>query len=253
MELVKQKDFTLKRAAAIAVLFAGAVGGRIFWISQVRAQWGDESLYTWLSGNLATAQSSLAAPLHGAPLHGAIAPLFPVVAGWIAQALASLGMSGPTALELGSALVYVLFGGLLVAPVYGIARRMGGEAIAAGAGLATVIYPATIGGFPRVGAMAEPMYLLLVAAAWYFLLVAVDEHVLWPAALGGLFVGLAFLTRPEALLYLAFALGLLLVATWLSRKSSFAFRRVAANAGIALVMFSLIAGPYLPALMQVRL
>ena len=70
--------------------------------------------------------------------------------------------------------MYLLFGGLLVAPVYGIARRMGGETIAAGAGLATVFYPAMLGSFTQAGAMIEPMYLLLVAAAWYFLLVAVD-------------------------------------------------------------------------------
>jgi 4-amino-4-deoxy-L-arabinose transferase-like glycosyltransferase len=149
--------------------------------------------------------------------------------------------------------VYVLFGGLLVAPVYGIARRMGGEAIAAGAGLATVFYPATLDTFPRTAAMVEPMYLLLVAAAWYFLLLAIDEHSLWPAAAGGLFVGLAYLTRPQALVYLGVALGLLLVATWLSRKHSFALRRAAANVGIALVMFALIAGPYLAAFFQVRL
>ncbi len=41
MELVKQNQYGLKRAAAIAVLFVGAVGARIFWINQVRAQWGD--------------------------------------------------------------------------------------------------------------------------------------------------------------------------------------------------------------------
>lgn len=211
MELVKQQDFTLKRAAAIAVLFVGAVGARIFWINQVRTQWGDESLYTWLSGGFMPAQSPLS---HGAPL-------FPTLANFFAQALTNLGMSSITALELGAILMYVLFGGLLVAPVYGIARRMGGEGIAAGAGLATVIYPATVGGLPRPGAMAEPMYLLLVAAAWYFLLLAVDEHALWPTLLGGLFAALAFLTRPEALLYLILALGLLLVATWLSRKGGY--------------------------------
>lgn len=249
MQLVKQQNFTLKRAAAIAVLFVGAVGARLFWISQVRTLLGDEPLYTWLSGNLLSVQSPLGAPL----ANGAITPLFPTLANLVAQALGALGMAGPVALELGSVLMYVLFGGLLVAPVYGIARRMGGEGIAAGAGLATVVYPASLGGLPRSGALAEPLYLLLVAAAWYFLLVAVDEHTLWPAALGGLFVGLAFLTRPQALLYLAFALALLLAATWLSRKHSYALRRVAANVGIVLVVFSLIAGPYLPSLTQVRL
>lgn len=233
MELTTQKNYTLKRAAAIAVLFVGAAAARIFWINQVRAQWGDEPIYTWMSGSAA--------------------PLFPTLAGWIAATLAPAGLTGALALQLSTILLYVLFGGLLVAPVYGIARRMGGEAIAAGAGLATVFYPAMLGSFPQAGALVEPMYLLLVAAAWYFLLVAVDEAVLWPAAAGGLFVGLAFLARPEALIYLVFALGLLLVATWLSRKHSFALRRAVANIGIALVMFALVAGPQLATLFQVSL
>jgi hypothetical protein len=233
MELTKQSNYTLKRAAAVAVLFVGAAAARIFWVNQVRTQWGDEPFYAWMSGSHA--------------------PLFPAFANWIARSLASIGLTGAVALELSTVLIYVLFGGLLVAPVYGIARRMGSEATAAGAGLATMFYPAMLGSLPQAAAIVEPMYLLLVAAAWYFLLVAVDEQVLWPAAIGGLFVGLAYLTRPEALIYLAIALGLLLVATWLSRRQTFAMRRVVANIAIALVMFALIAGPHLATLFQVRL
>lgn len=233
MELTTQKNYTLKRAAAVAVLFVGAAAARIFWINQVTAQWGPEPIYTWMSDSTA--------------------PLFPTLAGWLARVIAPVGLTSTTALQLSTTLLYVLFGALLVAPVYGIARRMGGEAIAAGAGLATVFYPAMAGSFPQPNAIVEPMYLLLVAAAWYFLLVAVDESVLWLAAVGGLFVGLAFLARPEALVYLAFALGLLLVATWLSRKQSFALRRAVANLGTALVMFALVAGPQLAALFQVSL
>jgi 4-amino-4-deoxy-L-arabinose transferase-like glycosyltransferase len=247
MELAKERQYALKRAAAIAVLFVGAVGARLFWIGQVRSQWGDEPFYTWLSGGLPGAQT--ASGLQA----GSLAPLFPALANGIARSLQSAGMFSTPALELSTILPYVLFGGLLVAPVYGIARRMGGEAIAAGAGLATAFYPAMLSGLPGPAAMIEPMYLLLVAAAWYFLLIAVDEGALWPAAAGGLFVGLAYLTRPEAFVYLVFALGLLLVATWLSRRQTFALRRAVANFGIALVTFALIAGPYLPAFFQVHL
>jgi hypothetical protein len=243
MELTTQNNFARKRAAAIAVLFVGAVAARLFWISQVRGLWGDEPLYTWLNGLAANPQAPLAS----------ISPLFPAFVTGVARVIQTAGIAHPLATEVSSILVYVLFGGLLVAPVYGIARRMGGEAIAAGAGLATMFYPVMLESFPRAGAMAEPVYLLLVAAAWYFLLVAVDEFSLWSAAAGGLFVGMAYLIRPEALAYLAVALGLLLVATWLSRKHHFAIRRAAANVGIALVMFALIAGPYLAAIFQVRL
>ena len=163
MELANQNRYTLKRAASIGVLFVGALGARIFWINQVRALWGDEPFSTWLSGGLISSPAQTA--LHAAPL-------FPAVAAWIGRLFQAIGMTGPVALELSTVVMYLLFGGLLVAPVYGIARRMGGEAIAAGAGLATAFYPAMTGSFPQAGAMVEPVYLLLVAAGWYFLLVA---------------------------------------------------------------------------------
>ena len=243
MELTKQNQYTMKRAASIGVLFVGAVGARVFWVNQVRALWGDEPFTTWLSSSALTTQ---------APMAFQDVSLFPTLVEWIARLFQTIGVSSSVAAAISTIFVYVLFGGLLVAPVYGIARRMGGEAIAAGAGLATVFYPAMLGSFPQGGAMVEPVYLLLVAAAWYFLLVAVDEGSLSPAGLGGLFVGLAYLTRPEALVYLVFALGMLLVATWLSRKHSFELRRAAANFGIALAMFAMIAGPYLAGIYQVR-
>lgn len=233
MDLTEQKDYTAKRAAAVAVLFIGAAAARIFWVNQVRAQWGDDLFYTWMSGSHA--------------------PLLPAFAGSVARAFASIGLASRLSLELSTVLIYVLFGGLLVAPVYGITRRMSSETVAAGASLAIVFYPTSLSNFPRAAAIVEPIYLLLVAAAWYFLLVSVDEMVLWPAAIGGLFVGLAYLARPEALIYLGFALGLLLVATWLSRKQNFSLRRAAANAGIALGTFALIAGPHLATVLQVRM
>jgi 4-amino-4-deoxy-L-arabinose transferase-like glycosyltransferase len=243
MELTKQNQYTTKRAAAIGVLFVGAVSARIFWVNQVRAAWGDDPFATWLG----------AAPSAYAPAALQSISLFATLVDHIARLFQSLGISSTAAASLGTVCMYVLFGGLLVAPVYGIARRMGGEAMAAGAGLATVFYPAMLGSLPQAGAMVEPMYLLFVAAAWYFLLTAVDEGSLWPAALGGLLVGLAYLTRPDAFYYLAFALGLLLVATWLSRRDRFELGRAAANVAIALGMFALIAGPYLGAFFEIRL
>jgi 4-amino-4-deoxy-L-arabinose transferase-like glycosyltransferase len=244
MELTQQNQYTTKRAACVGVLFVGAVAARIFWVNQVRTLWGDEPFSTWLSGGTFSAPTPTALQN---------VSLFPTLAEWIARLFQSIGANSSAAVSVSTVLMYVLFGGLLVAPVYGIARRMGGEAIAAGAGLATVFYPAMLGSLPQAGAMVEPMYLLLVAAAWYFLLVAIDEGSLWPAGLGGLRVGLAYLTRPAALIYLVFALGLLLVATWLSRKNRFGLRRAAANVGIALGVFALIAGPSLAALFRVRM
>jgi hypothetical protein len=243
MELTQQQQFTQKRIAAIAVLFIGAVAARIFWISQMRGLWGDEPFYTWLGASFTPANAVSFSNSHASPL-------FSAIAGIVSAVLGFFGLTGAPAIAVSTLFIYVVSGGLLVAPVYGIARRMGNEATAAGAGLATMFYPAMLGGFPHADVMVEPVYLLLVAGAWYFLLLAVDAGQLWPAALGGLLVGLAYLSRTEALFYLAVALGLLLLATWLSRKQSFAPRRVVSNAAIALGMFVLIAGPYLIPLTQ---
>jgi 4-amino-4-deoxy-L-arabinose transferase-like glycosyltransferase len=159
-----------------------------------------------------------------------------------------IGLNGAQSLEFGSMIIYAVAGGLLVAPVYGIARRMSNEAVAAGVGLAVVFYPVSLTMLPGAVAMTEPLYLLLVASAWYLLLRSVDEGNLWLTALGGLAIGLAFLARTAALPYMAIALGLLLFATWQLRRDHLATSRVAANAVLALLMFGAVVSPYLAAL-----
>ena len=235
MELANQRQIEVKRAAAVAVLFIGAAAARIFWVSQNRALYGAEPFYSWLG----------AASL--------FSPLYTGVAGFLARVLDVLGMSRGQALEAGSMLVYAVAGGLLVAPVYGIARRMGGEALAAGAGLATVFYPVSLVVLPGAAAMTEPLYLLLVASAWYFLLRSLDDGKLWLTALGGLLIGLAYLARTTALPFMALALALLLFATWQLRRDDLAPGRAATNALLALLAFGVVVGPYLAALYGIQL
>lgn len=235
MDLANQRQIEVKRAAAVAVLFIGAAAARIFWVNQAHAMYGAEPFYTWLSSG---AQFS---------------PLYATVAGFLARALAAFGLNQAQGLEAGSLVIYAVAGGLLVAPVYGIARRIAGETAAAAAGLATVFYPVSLTVVPGASVMTEPLYLLLVASAWYFLLKSVDEGSLWLTGLGGLLVGLAFLSRTAALPYMAFALGLLLFATWRLRRDDLAVSRAAANALLALVAFAMVVSPYLVSLGAIRL
>jgi 4-amino-4-deoxy-L-arabinose transferase-like glycosyltransferase len=235
MELAKQRQIEFKRAVAIAVLFIGAAAGRIFWVNQTRALYGAEPFYSWLSTG------------------AQISPLYAGVAAFLARAFEVIGLSSGQALELGSMFIYAVAGGLLVAPVYGIARRMSNESIASGIGLAVVFYPVSLTILPGAVAMTEPLYLLLVASAWYFLLRSLDDGKLWLTALGGLLVGLAFLARTPALPFMALALGLLLFATWQLRRDDLAFGRAATNALLALLAFAVVAGPYVASVGGIRL
>ena len=235
MELANQRQIEIKRMAAIAVLFIGAVAARIFWISQTRSLVGAEPFYTWVGSSFE------------------FSPLYAGVAAFLTAVFEGLGLNVTQALDFSSMLIYASAGGLLVAPVYGIARRMGGEALAAGAGLATVFYPASLTVLPGAGAMTEPLYLLLVASAWYFLLKSVDEGNLWLTAVGGLLIGLGYLARTTALPYMAFALGLLLFATWQLRRDTLAGRSALTNALLALFAFGTVVSPYLAAVSGINM
>lgn len=235
MELAKQRQLVIKRAAAIAVLFIGALAARIFWVNQMSALYGAEPFYSWIDTGVR------------------FSPLYAGVAAALARVFGLFGLNEAQALQFGSALIYALAGGLLVAPIYGITRRMSNEAVASGVGLAAVFYPVSLTILPGAVAMTEPLYLLLVASAWYFLLRSVDDRNIWFTALGGLLIGLAFLARTTALPYMALSLGLLLVATWLLRRDDFAGRHVATNALLALLVFSLVAGPYVASLGGIHL
>jgi len=231
MELANQRQLVIKRAAAIAVLFIGAAAARIFWVNQMSALYGAEPFYAWLDTGVR------------------FSPLYAGVAAFLARVFGLVGLNQAQALQFGSTLIYAVAGGLLVAPVYGIARRMGNDAFASGVGLAAVFYPVSLTILPGAVAMTEPLYLLLVASAWYFLLRAADERNLWLTALGGVLIGLAFLARTTALPYMALALGLALFATCLLRRDRFAGPQVATSALLALLVFVVVVSPYVAAVL----
>ncbi len=235
MEIANQRQLVVKRAAAIAVLFIGAAAARIFWVNQNSALYGAEPFYSWLGSGVQ------------------FSPLYAGVTAVLARFLALFGLNSAQSLAFGSIALYAVAGGLLVAPIYGIARRMGNDAFASGVGLAAVFYPVSLTILPGAVAMTEPLYLLLVASAWYFLLRSADERNLWLTALGGVLIGLAFLARTTALPYMALALGLVLCATWLLRRDRFAGSQVVTSALLALLVFVAVVSPYVAALYGLRL
>ena len=101
-------------------------------------------------------------------------------------------------------IVHVLLGGLVSLPVYGLARRLpgGGRRVALIAALLTAVYPALAVSPLYWSTMTEPAYTFFVLCSLY---------AAWRAAEGGqwrwaiwlgIALGMAYLTRPEALAYM---------------------------------------------------
>jgi hypothetical protein len=75
----------------------------------------------------------------------------------------------------------------------------------------TALYPTLTARVPLWGTMTEPIYLLLVAVAWWALLVAQQERRLWGYAVAGAALGLAYLTRNDAIVYLVAGLAVMVL------------------------------------------
>jgi len=134
---------------------------------------------------------------------------------------------------------HVMLGSLLPLPVYGLARGVTQRRkVAFIAAVLVAIHPALAVSPLYWGTMTEPPYVLFIFcglyAAWRF---AADGGRRWAVALGAA-CGLAYLTRPEALLYLALGIGFVLVYRWRPRG------RDLLGAGLAVAVFVLFAAPY---------
>jgi hypothetical protein len=197
-----------------------------------RVVWGDEPFYLWLGRNWVTGRGfafvgqgeSLAADVH----HG---PLFPMMAGVLYLVLGNL--------ELASELLYALFGSLLVLPVYGMGRLLaddGDPDAGVGLGLAaaalTAVLPALTAATLHWGTMTEPIYMFFVylglwaaLRTWSPAAQPDSSPAAWLYALAGVSFGLAYLTRPEAIGYVALT-GVVMVVLHLWRGWSRASARV---------------------------
>jgi len=155
-----------------------------------RIVWGDEPFYLWLGRNWLTGQGysfTGYSDVHHTPMYPLLSGLFYLVT---------------RNLELASNICYVLFGLLLILPVYLLAKEMYGRAAGYAATALLAIHPA-IGTAPAFwGTLTEPPYYFFVYAGLLMVLLAMrrDQRRLYAAA--GILFGLAYLTRPEAIAYL---------------------------------------------------
>ncbi len=225
----------------LAALLLLALAVRLYWGTRPRVVWGDEPFYLWLGQSLLSGQGYQFFGISG--VH--FSPLFPLLAGAIAKAIGLLGVPAPQALAAASVTLYVLCGSLLVLPIYGIARRLAGRGAGLAAALAAALYPALTAGVPLWGTMTEPLYLLLVACAWWALLAALETGCMGAHIAAGLALGLAYLTRTEALVYAAAAAGAVFLIELLIPDRARRLGRMAAGLAVLALVFGATISPYL--------
>jgi len=226
----KRSDGGAARVALLLLLLLAAAV-RIYWGTRTRVVWGDEPFYLWLGRSLLSGDGYQFFGISG--VH--FSPLFPLLADL-------LGRAAPGVPAAGSLALYVACGSLLLLPVYAIAWRLAGERAAIAAATAAAFLPALTSGIPRWGTMTEPLYLLLIAAAWWALLVGLQDGRGWPDLAAGAFLGLAYLTRTEALAPAAAGLStLFLLRCW----GGPGFRRAGLGLAAGVAAFALVIFPYL--------
>jgi len=173
-----------------------------------RIVWGDEPFYLWLGRNWLTGQGysfTGYSDVHHTPMYPLLSGLFYLLT---------------HNLELASDICYVIFGVLLVIPIYMLAKEMYGRGVGIVAVLLMAVYPPISTGPLFWGTLTEPPYYFFVYTGLWMVLLAMRRERPWQFLLGGVCFGLAYLTRPEAVAYVAIGAGVL-VTVRLFEKSLF--------------------------------
>ena len=147
--------------------------------------------------------------------------------------------------DIAARMVGVITGSALVIPVFCIARTVWGRPAALAAGVLIAINPLLIG--YSVAVYTEMTYILFVLNGAYFGLRALELGAVRYPLLAGLMFALAYLTRPEGIVFLGIAAGAVLVATWL-RKAK--WQTGLAHAALLMLTGTLTAAPYIAYLYQ---
>ena len=192
---------------------------------------GDEAAYLLLGSNLLSGNGFT---YSGYPeLH--FPPLFPIVAGLFHLLIGDF--------KTASNLVYALFGGLLLFPVFAMALRIHGVKTAWLATVLMAIFPALTVNVLYWGSLSEPLYLSLLYGGLALLLVGLEDDRLGMLAAAGALLGLAYLTRPEAVVY--FGVFGIFAWIWLLKGMKCAPRRTWFALGLFVLPFVVLAVPYI--------
>ena len=213
----------------LLALMGLAAGVRLYFSTYTRVVWGDEPFYLWLGRSLWAGGGYKIFGYSGAHFP----PLFPVIAGGLSYLTGGLYQA--------SNLLYILCGALLVLPLYGIAKEIYGRPAARATALIVAVYPALTTGLLAWGTLTEPLYLLAVSSALFWLVRGSSRSRTRDYVLFAFGLGLAYLTRTEALVFMLIGLPLLF---GLRIVQGDRWRIVLGRAVLASAVFLLTAAPY---------
>lgn len=188
-------------------LWAAAV--RLFALAQPqRMVWGDEPFYLWLGRNWLSGQGYSFTGY--SDVHHT--PMYPLLSGLFYLLTRNLVIGQAQAMQLASDICYVVFGILLVIPIYLLTKEMYGRRAALVSASLVAVYPAISTAPLFWGTLTEPPYYFFVYTGLFLVLLAMRRENgvsasfgrgWWAFLLGGMFFGMAYLTRPEAIAYVA--------------------------------------------------
>ncbi len=166
--------------------------------------------------------------LHFPPLHPIFAGLFYLLTGDF---------------EMASNFENALFGGLLLLPVFAIARRIYGLQTAWLATVLLAIFPPLTINVLYWGGMSEPPFMLLLFGGLALLLAGLEDDRLGMFAAAGAVLGLAYLTREEAVAF--FGMFSIFALVWLWKGVKSCTSRTWYALGLFALPFVLLAAPYI--------
>jgi len=231
MKIVASKEERWQGNVGLAFVLLVALILRLGLASLPRVIRWDEPDYLWLGRSFWLGHGYT---ITGVPeLH--YTPLYPLLVGPV-----YILTGNP---ELASAFWYVLLGGMLVLPIYFIGRRLYGARVALVGALLVALFPGLSSAILYWGTMTEPLFIFLVYCAAWLALIALDEGRWWAfVGAGGLF-SLAYLARPEGVVWFV-AFGVLFLLVWALRGTKWRWHNLLWLGGY-LAVFILIALPYM--------
>ncbi len=202
---MQQVIATQRKARKVEIL---TIAGFCLWAALVRLValllpqrivWGDEPFYLWLGRNWLSGRGYTFTGY--SDVHHT--PMYPLLSGLFYLLTRQFTPSPSVGMELASDICYVLFGVLLLIPIYLLAREMYRREVGYISVFLLAIYPA-ISILPLFwGTLTEPPYYFFVYSGLLMTFLAIRQERIWAYFLAGFCFGLAYLTRPEAVAYVA--------------------------------------------------
>ena len=205
---------------------------RLLWMTLLTGTIDQEGgNYARIAENLLAGQGYVGLATEGTDLM--FPPLFPLM-------IAAVSLLTQQS-EIAGRLISVAMGTLLVLPVFLITSYVYNRSVAYVAATLTALHPLLVGFSATV--YCETTYLTLVMTAVYCCLRCQDSRRVPAFFLAGLFFGLAYLVRPEAILYPFLAVALILGRIGFTKRDE--LRAAALCSALLLAVFVAVATPYI--------